>query len=121
MIHILIVEDNDMNREMIRRRLELNSFKTSMAEDGQQAIEMAMAVQPDIILMDMSLPVVDGWQATRQLKAEETTQKIPIIGLSAYASDADVQKGLDAGCDAYEVKPIDFDRLLESIERLTSS
>lgn len=120
MIHILIVEDNDMNREMIRRRLELHSFKTTMANDGQQAIELAMEVQPDIILMDMSLPVVDGWQATRKLKSEAGTQNIPIIGLSAYASDSDVKKGLDAGCDAYEVKPIDFDRLLESIGKLTA-
>ena len=119
MISILIVEDNDMNREMIRRRLEFHSFETLMANDGQEAIDKAGEHSPDLILMDMSLPVLDGWQATSAIKANEKTKMIPVIGLSAYAGKEDIQKGLDAGCDAYEVKPIDFDRLLETIAKLT--
>ncbi len=119
MTSILIVEDNDMNREMIRRRLEFHSFETLMAGDGQEAIDQASQHLPDLILMDMSLPVMDGWQATRKIKALKATSGIPIIGLSAYAGKEDIKKGLEAGCDAYEVKPIDFDHLLKTIAELT--
>jgi len=120
MISILIVEDNDMNREMIKRRLEFHGFQTLMANNGQEGIDKAIESQPDLILMDMSLPIVDGWKATAEIKLNDKTKNIPVIGLSAYAGKDDIQKGLNAGCDAYEVKPIDFDHLLITIDKLTA-
>lgn len=115
MARILVVEDNDMNRDMLSRRLSRKGFDIITAVDGQQGISLAIDENPDLILMDMSLPVMDGWEATRLLKAREQTRDIPIIGLSAHAMSGDKEKALNAGCDDYEIKPIDFDRLLEKI------
>ena len=121
MTKILIVEDNEMNRDMLSRRLERKGFQTMMAIDGQQAIDLAESYQPDIILMDMSLPVMDGWEATKLLKHNNTSKDIPIIGLSAHARDVDIIKGMKAGCDAYETKPIEFPRLISTISLLINS
>ncbi len=118
MARILIVEDNDDNRDMLMRRLERRGYATLVAVDGQQGIEIAYGEQPDLILMDMGLPVVDGWEATRRLKAAPETQHIPIIGLSANAMAGDAEKGLAAGCDDYDTKPVEIARLLEKIQRL---
>ena len=114
-IQILLVEDNEMNRDMLSRRLIRKGFEVQAAVDGQQALEMAAQNQPTLILMDMSLPVLDGWEATRRLKADPATQAIPVIGLTAHAMDGDREKCLQAGCDDYDTKPIDLPRLLEKI------
>ncbi|QVV67390.1 response regulator [Synechococcus sp. LA31] len=114
-IRILLVEDNEMNRDMLSRRLSRKGFEVLMAVDGQQAIEMTSQVSPDLILMDMSLPVLDGWEATRRLKADPASSGIPVIGLTAHAMDGDREKCLQAGCDEYDTKPIDLPRLLEKI------
>ena len=114
-IQILLVEDNEMNRDMLSRRLIRKGFEVQAAVDGQQALEMAAQQQPALILMDMSLPVLDGWEATRRLKADPVTQAIPVIGLTAHAMDGDREKCLQAGCDDYDTKPIDLPRLLEKI------
>jgi CheY-like chemotaxis protein len=113
---ILLVEDNEMNRDMLSRRLTRKGHNVIIAVDGAQGVELALAEQPDIILMDMSLPVLDGWQATRQIKAAKTTQAIPIIALTAHALAGDREKSIEAGCDEYETKPVDFPRLLSKIE-----
>jgi len=118
MTTILLVEDHDMNRDMLSRRLKRRAFTVHEAVDGLEGIEIATVLMPDLILMDMSLPEMDGWEATRRLKAQEKTTKIPIIGLSAHAMSGDRQKGMIAGCDDYDTKPIDFRRLLGKIERL---
>jgi CheY-like chemotaxis protein len=118
MARILIVEDNDDNRDMLMRRLERRGYATLVAVDGRQGIELARSELPDLILMDMGLPVVDGWEATRRLKSAPETQHIPIIGLSANAMAGDAEKGLDAGCDDYDTKPVEIARLLEKIQRL---
>jgi two-component system, cell cycle response regulator DivK len=115
MPRILVVEDNDMNRDMLSRRLSRKGFDVINAVDGQQGISLAVEESPDLILMDMSLPVMDGWEATRLLKAKEQTRDIPIIGLSAHAMSGDKEKALNAGCDDYETKPVDFDKLLIKI------
>ncbi|HEX20606.1 MAG TPA: response regulator [Acidiferrobacteraceae bacterium] len=115
MPRILVVEDNDMNRDMLSRRLSRKGFDVISAVDGQQGISLAVEESPDLILMDMSLPVMDGWEATRLLKAKEQTRDIPIIGLSAHAMSGDKEKALNAGCDDYETKPVDFDKLLIKI------
>jgi CheY-like chemotaxis protein len=115
MARILVVEDNDMNRDMLSRRLSRKGFDVINAVDGQQGISLAIDEKPDLILMDMSLPVMDGWEATRLLKAKEQTRDIPIIGLSAHAMSGDREKALNAGCDDYETKPVDFEKLLEKI------
>ena len=115
---ILLVEDNEMNRDMLSRRLERRGFEVIVAIDGQQGVDRAIADRPDLILMDMSLPVLDGWQATRQIKTAGATRAIPIIGLSAHAMTGDREKAVAAGCDDYDVKPVDLDRLLEKIEAL---
>ena len=115
---ILIVEDNEMNLDMLSRRLIRRGYEIIMASDGAQGIVMAKAENPDLVLMDMSLPVVDGWEATRGLKAEPLTQAIPIIGLSAHAMAGDHERALAAGCDDYDTKPIEFPRLLRKIEAL---
>lgn len=118
MSKILLVEDNETNRDMLSRRLIRKGYEVVMAEDGQRAVEMAAAENPDIILMDMSLPVIDGWEATRQVKAGEATRAIPIIALTAHAMAGDREKALDAGCDDYDTKPIEFQRLLDKITAL---
>ncbi len=115
---ILIVEDNDMNRDMLSRRLERKGHQISIAIDGKQALEMASSEQPELILMDLSLPELDGWEATRRLKADNTTQHIPVIVLTAHALKTDREGAFEAGCDDYDVKPIDFPRLLVKIETL---
>jgi len=121
MSRILLVEDNEMNRDMLSRRLIRKGYEVSMAEDGKQAIDAARHNPPDIILMDMSLPVVDGWEATRLLKQSPDTARIPVVALTAHALSDDREKAARAGCDAYETKPVDLPRLLETIERLLTS
>lgn len=118
MAKILLVEDNEMNRDMLSRRLERRGFEVVMAVDGGQAVTMAEGERPDLILMDMSLPVMDGWEATRRVKAAETTGHIPIIALTAHAMAGDREKALGAGCDDYDTKPIEMPRLLEKIDAL---
>jgi len=115
MAKILLVEDNDMNRDMLSRRLLRKGYEVVMALDGQQAVEMAAAEKPDLILMDMSLPVLDGWEATRRIKAAAETQGIPVIALTAHAMSGDREKALESGCDDYDTKPIDLPRLLEKM------
>jgi CheY-like chemotaxis protein len=116
MAKVLLVEDNEMNRDMLARRLERRGYQVVMAVDGDQGVRLAQAEAPDLILMDMSLPVLDGWEATRRLKALPATQGIPIIALTAHAMSGDREKALDAGCDDYDTKPIEFPRLLGKIE-----
>ena len=118
MSKILLVEDNEMNRDMLTRRLERKGFEVVIAVDGQAGIDMASSSNPDIILMDLSLPVIDGWEATRNIKAAPVTQSIPVIALTAHAMAGDEQKALEAGCDDYDTKPIDLKRLLGKIENL---
>jgi two-component system cell cycle response regulator DivK len=118
MTRILLVEDNEMNRDMLSRRLERKGHQVLLAIDGGQGVEMARTEAPDIILMDMSLPVLDGWEATRQLKADESTKGIPIIALTAHAMAGDQDKAREAGCDDYDTKPVDLPRLLGKIEAL---
>jgi len=118
MIKILLVEDNEMNRDMLTRRLERKGFEIVIAVDGKAGIDMASSSNPDIILMDLSLPVIDGWEATRQIKADPATQSVPVIALTAHAMAGDEQKALAAGCDDYDTKPIDLKRLLGKIETL---
>jgi CheY-like chemotaxis protein len=115
---ILLVEDNEMNRDMLSRRLERKGFQVIVAADGAQGVAMAQAGAPDLILMDMSLPVLDGWEAARQLKALPPTRSIPIIALTAHAMAGDQEKALEAGCDHYDTKPIELPRLLEKISAL---
>ncbi len=116
MTRILIVEDNEMNRDMLSRRLERKGYSVSMAVDGRAGVDKAVAEIPDLILMDMSLPVMDGWEATRQVKAHPGTRHIPVIALTAHAMAGDRDKTIEAGCDAYDTKPIDLLRLLSKIE-----
>jgi CheY-like chemotaxis protein len=118
MSKILLVEDNEMNRDMLTRRLERKGFEVVIAVDGQAGIDMASSANADIILMDLSLPVIDGWEATRRIKADPVTQAIPVIALTAHAMAGDEQKALEAGCDAYDTKPVDFKRLLGKIDKL---
>ena len=118
MAHILLVEDNEMNRDMLSRRLERKGHEVAIAVDGQQAIDFAAAEKPDLILMDMSLPVIDGWEATRRLKGAEPTKAIPIIALTAHAMQEDERKAREAGCDDYDTKPVELPRLLQKIEAL---
>ena len=115
MAKILLVEDNDMNRDMLSRRLMRNGYEVFMALDGRQAVEMAATEKPDLILMDMSLPDLDGWEATRRIKAAAGTRAIPVIALTAHAMSGDREKALEAGCDDYDTKPIDLPRLLEKM------
>jgi two-component system cell cycle response regulator DivK len=114
-IRVLLVEDNEMNRDMLSRRLTRKGFEVLLAADGQQALEMTSQTTPDLILMDMSLPVLDGWEATRRLKADPASQAIPVIGLTAHAMDGDREKCLQAGCDDYDTKPVDLIRLLQKM------
>jgi len=115
MTKILLVEDNEMNRDMLSRRLVRKGFEVVMALDGQQAVDAVKSQAPDLILMDMSLPVIDGWEVTRRIKAAPDTRAIPVIALTAHAMASDREKSLQAGCDDYDTKPIDFPRLLEKI------
>jgi CheY-like chemotaxis protein len=121
MIRILLVEDNEMNRDMLSRRLERKEFEVIIAVDGQAGINMAASEGPDLILMDLSLPVIDGWEATRQIKANPATQSIPVIALTAHAMAGDEEKALQAGCDDYDTKPVNFQRLLGKIETLLNA
>ena len=115
---ILLVEDNEMNRDMLSRRLVLRGHEVVIAEDGCMALEMALREFPDLILMDMGLPVMDGWEATRRLKADARTASVPVIALTAHAMADDRMRALEAGCDDFDTKPIDLDRLLGKVEAL---
>jgi CheY-like chemotaxis protein len=121
MPRVLLVEDNEMNRDMLSRRLIRRGFEVSLATDGQQGVEMAVRETPDIILMDMSLPVLDGWAATRQIKSDQATHNIPLIALTAHAMAGDRDRAMQAGCDDYDTKPIEFGRLMEKIDRLLTA
>ena len=114
---ILIVEDNEMNRDMLSRRLERRGFVIALAVDGQQGVDMARSEKPDLILMDMSLPVMDGWTATRTIKDDAELSRIPVIALTAHAMAGDREKAMGAGCDDYDTKPIELSRLLEKIQK----
>ena len=118
MARILLVEDQEMNRDMLARRLKKRGYEVSIAVDGAEGVEKARSESPDLILMDMSLPVMDGWEATRTLKADKATQAIPVVALTAHAMSTDREKALEAGCDAYETKPVELPRLLETMEKL---
>jgi len=118
---VLLVEDNEMNRDMLSRRLARNGYEVVMAVDGQQAVTMAASEHPDIILMDMSLPVIDGWEATRRVKADPATQKIPVIALTAHAMAEDESKARNAGCDDFDTKPVDIQRLIGKMKALTGA
>ena len=115
---ILLVEDNEMNRDMLSRRLMRKGYEVIMALDGEQGVEAAISQIPDLILMDMSLPVIDGWEATRRIKASPATRAIPVIALTAHAMSDDREKALAAGCDDYDTKPVDLPRLLDKISGL---
>ena len=118
MPRILLVEDNEMNRDMLSRRLERKGFQVVLAVDGKEGVEMAASHAPDLVLMDMSLPVLDGWEATRRLKAAPATRHLPVIALTAHAMSGDRERALEAGCDDYDTKPIELPRLLGKIEAL---
>ena len=121
MSKVLLVEDNEMNRDMLSRRLQRKGFDVVFALDGQLAVSLAESERPDIILMDMSLPVMDGWEATRQIKSKEDLNRIPIIALTAHAMSGDREKALEAGCEDYDTKPVDFPRLVDKINTLLDS
>jgi len=116
MYKILLVEDNEMNRDMLSRRLLRKGYEVIMAMDGQQGVDAARSESPDLILMDMSLPVLDGWNATRQLKASPETKEIPIIALTAHAMATDRELAFEAGCDDFDTKPVEWNRLLEKMQ-----
>ena len=118
MSRVLLVEDNEMNRDMLSRRLQRRGYEVIIAVDGEEGVKIARAEAPDLILMDMSLPLLDGWEATRQLKAAPETQFIPILALTAHAMSDDREKAIGAGCDDYETKPIEFSRLLTKMQSL---
>src|SRR6266480_5689129 len=118
MPRILLVEDNEMNRDMLSRRLIRNGYEVSVAMDGQQGADKALSEQPDLILMDLSLPVIDGWEATRRIKANDATRQIPIIALTAHAMAGDREKTMEAGCDDYDTKPVEISRLVRKIAAL---
>ena len=121
MAKILLVEDNEMNRDMLSRRLERRGYEVVIAVDGQQGVDLAQSSSPDLILMDMSLPIIDGWEATRQLKSMDRMKAVPIIALTAHAMSGDREKALEAGCNDYDTKPIELPRLLGKIEALLGS
>jgi CheY-like chemotaxis protein len=120
MAKILLVEDNEMNRDMLSRRLKKRGYEVEIAMDGAEGVDKARSGSPDLILMDMSLPVKDGWTATRELKADPEMRATPVVALTAHAMAGDRDRALEAGCDAYETKPIELPRLLETIEKLLS-
>jgi CheY-like chemotaxis protein len=117
---ILLVEDNEMNRDMLSRRLKKKGYEVMIAVDGQQGVDMASAEIPDLILLDMSLPVMDGWEAAKRLKGDPATKQVPIIALTAHAMAGDREKSLEAGCDDYDTKPVDLKSLLGKMETLLS-
>jgi two-component system, cell cycle response regulator DivK len=121
MTKVLLVEDNEMNRDMLSRRLARRGFEVIFAVDGQHGIDLARSEKPDIILMDMSLPVMDGWEATRRVKSDDATRHVPVIALTAHAMSGDEGKALAAGCDDYDTKPVEIDRLVGKIERLVGA
>jgi CheY-like chemotaxis protein len=118
MPRILLVEDNEMNRDMLMRRLQRRGYDVGTALDGEEAVSMALSERPDVILMDLSLPLIDGWEATRRIKGKPETAGIPVIAITAHAMTGDREKALEAGCDDYDTKPIEFQRLLEKIQAL---
>ncbi len=118
---LLLVEDNEMNRDMLSRRLERKGFQVVLAVDGGEGVAMALSELPDLILMDMNLPVLDGWEATQRIKAAPETAAIPVIGLTAHAMSGDREKGIAVGCDDYDTKPVEFDRLLGKINKLLNN
>jgi len=118
MTKVLLVEDNEMNRDMLSRRLVRRGFEVIFAVDGQQGVALAKSERPDIILMDMSLPVIDGWEATRRVKADDATRSVPVIGLTAHAMSGDREKAIAAGCDDYDTKPVELERLIGKMEKL---
>lgn len=118
MAKILLVDDNEMNRDLLSRRLKRKKYDVVTAEDGQEGVNMASTESPDLILMDLSLPIIDGWEATRRIKAADATKGIPIIALTAHAMVGDRQKAMDAGCDEYDTKPVELPRLLGKINAL---
>jgi two-component system, cell cycle response regulator DivK len=118
MAKVLLVEDNEMNRDMLSRRLTRRGFEVVFAVNGKQGVDLARSEKPDIILMDMSLPIMDGWEATRCVKSDDATRSVPVIGLTAHAMSGDREKAIDAGCDDYDTKPVELDRLIGKIERL---
>ena len=118
MPRILLVEDQEMNRDMLLRRLKKRGYDVEIAVDGAEGLEKVKSTSPDLILMDMSLPVIDGWEATRRLKADDETKGVPIIALTAHAMSTDREKAMEAGCDEYETKPVELPRLLAAIEKL---
>ena len=118
MTKVLVVEDNEMNRDMLSRRLTRRGFQVIFAVDGQQGVDLARSERPDIILMDMSLPVIDCWEATRRVKSDDATRGVPVIGLTAHAMAGDREKAIEAGCDDYDTKPVEFERLIGKMERL---
>jgi len=118
MTKVLLVEDNEMNRDMLSRRLVRRGFDVIFAMDGQQGVALAKSERPDIILMDMSLPVIDGWEATRRVKADDATKRVPVIGLTAHAMSGDREKAIAAGCDDYDTKPVELERLIGKMEKL---
>jgi two-component system, cell cycle response regulator DivK len=118
---ILLVEDNEMNRDMLSRRLARNGYEVFLAMDGQQGADMALSEQPDLILMDMSLPVIDGWEATRRIKANDATRRIPVIALTAHAMAGDREKAMEVGCEDYDTKPVEISRLLGKIAALLAT
>ncbi|MGF1464053.1 MAG: response regulator [Maricaulaceae bacterium] len=115
----LIVEDNEFNRDILERRLRRRGFEVFCAVDGEDGVDKAIELRPDVILMDVNLPIMSGWDATRAIKADPASQHIPVIALTARAFKSDIEESFAAGCDAYEPKPVDFDRLLETIARVT--
>ena len=121
MAKVLLVEDNEMNRDMLSRRLIRRGFQVVFAMDGQQGVDLARSEQPDIILMDMSLPVIDGWEATRRVKADDATRSVPVIGLTAHAMAGDREKAIEAGCDDYDTKPVELERLIGKMEKLLNA
>ena len=118
MAKILLVEDNELNRDMLSRRLVRRGHEVAMAVDGAQALAAALSESPALVLMDMSLPVIDGWEATRRLKADPALRGIPVIALTAHAMSGDRERALEAGCDDFDTKPIEFERLLAKIDAL---
>ncbi len=118
MAKVLLIEDNEMNRDMLSRRLMRRGFEVVFAVNGKQGVDLARSEKPDIILMDMSLPIMDGWEATRCVKADDATRSVPVIGLTAHAMSGDREKAIEAGCDDYDTKPVEIDRLIGKIERL---
>lgn len=117
MVCVLLVEDNEMHRDMLKRRLEKRDYRIVVALDGVQGVAVARQLKPDLILMDMNLPVMDGWEATRRIKGDHATRHIPVIGLSSYAMEEDWERALQAGCNDYDTKPVDLERLIAKIEQ----